>query len=161
MTAIIYESNTGFTERYAKILSDKTGVPAYSLSAAKKQVAKGEEVVFLGWVFANKISGFDKARKLWNVAAVGAVGMNPRSEENTKIVTEANKPECPLFYMWGGLDNSKLKGINKLMLGIVRDSLIKENKPEYADAIRVFKEGGDFVSEEYLAELITFMLMKQ
>ncbi len=160
MTAIIYESNTGFTERYAKILSDKTGVPAYALADAKKQVAKGEEVVFLGWVFANKIQGFDKARKLWNVAAAGAVGMNPRSEENTKIVREANKAECPLFYMWGGLDNSKLKGINKMMLGIVRDSLIKENKPEYADAIKVFKEGGDFVSEEYLEELIAFMLMK-
>lgn len=160
MKAIVYESNTGFTERYAKILSEKTGVPAYSLSQAKKQVEKGEEIVFLGWVFANKISGFDKARKRWNVAAVGAVGMNPCSDQNTQIVRDANKPECPLFYMWGGLDNSKLKGLNKMMLGMVRDSLIKENKPEYADAIKVFREGGDFVSEEYLEEFIAFMLMK-
>lgn len=160
MKAIVYESNTGFTERYAKILSEKTGVPAYPLAEAKKQVAKGEEIVFLGWVFANKIQGLEKAKKLWNVAAAGAVGMNPRSDENTKIVREANKLEIPLFYMWGGLDNSKLKGINKMMLGLVRDSLIKENKPEYADAIKVFKEGGDFVSEEYLQELIAFMLMK-
>ncbi len=160
MTAIVYESETGFTEHYAKLLSEKTGVPAYRLKEAKKSVPKGEEVVFLGWVFANKISGYDKARKLWNVAAVGAVGMNPRSEENTKILRETNKPECPLCYMWGGLDNSKLKGINKMMLGLVRDSLIKENKPEYADAIEVFRNGGDFVSEEYLEELIALVLMK-
>ncbi len=160
MKAIVYVSDTGFTERYAKILSEKTGVPAYPLKEAKKQVAKGEEIVFLGWVFANKIQGFDKARKLWNIAAVGAVGMNPLSDKNTEIVRDANKPECPLFYMWGGLDNSKLKGMNKFMLGLVRDSLEKENKPEYADAIKVFREGGDFVSEEYLQELIAFMLMK-
>ncbi len=160
MKAIIYQSETGFTERYAKILSEKTGVAAYPLSEAKKKVAKGEEIVFLGWVFANKISGFDKARKLWNVAAVAAVGMNPRTEANTRIVKEANKPECPMYYLWGGLDNSKLKGINKMMLGLVRDSLIKENKPEYADAIKVFKNGGDFVAEEYLDELLAFMLMK-
>ncbi len=161
MTAIIYESGTGFTERYAKLLSEKTGIPAYSFKEAKKKVGRGEEVVFLGWVFANKISGFDKARKLWNIAAVGAVGMNPRSDGNTKILLEENKPDCPLSYLWGGLDNDKLKGIHKIMLGFVRDALIKENKPEYADAISVFKNGGDFVSEEYLSELIAIILMKQ
>lgn len=160
MTAIVYESNTGFTERYAKILSEKTGVPVYSLSEAKKKVAQTEEIVFLGWVFANKIKGLAKAQKLWKLYAVGAVGMNPRSDKNTEILRAANKPDCPLFYMWGGLDNSKLKGMNKFMLNLVRDSLEKENKPEFADAIKVFREGGDFVSEEYLQELIAFMLMK-
>ena len=160
MTAIVYKSNTGFTERYAKILSEKTRLPVYPLNEAKKKVAKEEEIVFLGWVFANKIKGLEKARKLWHLSAVGAVGMNPRSEKNTEILRDANKPDCPLFYMWGGLDNSKLKGMDKFMLNLVRDSLEKENKPEYADAIKVFREGGDFVSEEYLQELITFMLMK-
>ncbi|MBQ8170992.1 MAG: flavodoxin domain-containing protein [Oscillospiraceae bacterium] len=160
MTAIVYESNTGFTERYAKILSEKTGVPVYPLNEAKKKIPKGEDIVFLGWVFANKIKGLDKAVKLWKISAVGAVGMNPRSDKNTEILREANKPECPLFYMWGGLDNSKLKGMNKFMLNLVRDSLEKENKPEYADAIKVFREGGDFVSEEYLQELVAFILMK-
>ncbi|MBQ9947413.1 MAG: flavodoxin domain-containing protein [Oscillospiraceae bacterium] len=160
MKAIVYESNTGFTERYAKILSKKIGVPAYTLSEAKKSVQKGEEIIFMGWVFANKISGLDKAKKQWNIIAAAAVGMNPKTDKNTEIVREANKLEIPLFYLWGGLDNNKLKGINKMMLGFVRDSLIKENKPEYADAIEVFKNGGDFVSEENLSELIAFALTR-
>ena len=160
MKAIIYESNTGFTERYAKLLSSKLDIPAYTIAQGKKAVEKGAEVIFMGWVFANKINGLDKAKKQWSVIAAAAVGMNPKTDENTEIVRKANKLEIPLFYLWGGLDNTKLKGINKMMLGIVRDSLIKENKPEYADAIEVFKNGGDFVSEENLTELVAFALTK-
>lgn len=160
MKAIIYESNTGFTERYAKLLSSKLDIPAYTIAQGKKAVEKGAEVIFMGWVFANKINGLDKAKKQWSVIAAAAVGMNPKTDENTEIVRKANKLEIPLFYLWGGLDNTKLRGINKMMLGMVRDSLIKENKPEYADAIEVFKNGGDFVSEENLTELVAFALTK-
>lgn len=160
MTAIVYESNTGFTERYARTLSEKTGVPAYTLKEAKKAVVKDSEVVFLGWVFANKIQGFDKAKKQWRVEALAAVGMNPLSDKNTEIVKEANKPDCPMFYLPGGLDNSKLGGMHKMMLSMVRKSLEKENKPEYADVIRMFNEGGDFFSEEYLEGLLALMLLK-
>lgn len=158
MKAIIYESNTGFTERYARMLSEKTGLPAYTVAEGKKQVEKGADIIFMGWVFANKISGLAKAEKLWNIRAAAAVGMNPYTEKNNEIVRTANKLDKPFFYLWGGLDNNKLKGINKMMLGMVRDSLIRENKPEYADAIKVFKEGGDFVSEENLSDLIVFTL---
>ena len=158
---IVYESNTGFTERYAQCLSAKLEIDALPLSKAKKAVAKGSDIIFMGWVFANKISGFDKAKKLWNVTALAAVGMNPPSAKNTEIVKETNKPECPMFYLPGGLDNSKLKGLHKMMLNLVRESLEKENKPEHADAIDMFKNGGDWYSEEYLEDIIALILMKQ
>lgn len=160
MQAIVYESNTGFTERYAKTISEKTGIPAFSLKEAKKSVEKGSSIIFMGWVFANKINGFDKAAKLWKVEALAAVGMNPPSDKKFEIVKDANKPECPMFYLPGGLDNSKLGGMHKMMLSMVRKSLEKENKPEYADVIKMFNEGGDFFSEEYLEELITLVLVK-
>lgn len=160
MKAIIYESNTGFTERYAKALSEKTGIPAYTLKDAKKAIQKGSEVVYLGWVLANMIQGYDKARKQWKIEALAAVGMNPLSDQNTEILKEANKPDCPMFYLPGGLDNSKLGFMHSMMLSMVRKSLEKENKPEYADAIRMFMYGGDFFSEEYLEGLIALMLVK-
>lgn len=157
---IVYESNTGFTERYAKTLAQKTGIEALTFAKAKKAVAKGSDVVFLGWVFANKVTSFDKAQKLWNVAALGAVGMNPPSDKNNEILKDANKPQCPLFYLPGGLDNSKLKGMHKMMLNMVRAGLEKENKPELQDAIEMFKNGGDWFSEEYLTELVALVLSK-
>ncbi len=156
---IVYESNTGFAERYAKTLAEKTGAEAVPFARAKKSVAKGSEVVFIGWVFANKISSFDKAAKLWNIAAVAAVGMNPPSDKNDEILKEANKPQCPFFYLPGGLDLGKLKGMHRMMLDMVRKSLEKENKPELKDAIEMFKNGGDWYSEEFLDGIVTLMLM--
>ena len=45
MNAIIYTTNTGSTESYAKLLAQKTGLPAYSLVEAKKRVFAGAEVI--------------------------------------------------------------------------------------------------------------------
>lgn len=41
MKAIIYTSNTGSTERYARLLAEQTGLPAYSLTEAKEAVPAG------------------------------------------------------------------------------------------------------------------------
>ena len=36
MNAIIYTTNTGSTERYAKLLAHETALPVYSLAEAKQ-----------------------------------------------------------------------------------------------------------------------------
>ena len=61
MNAIIYTTNTGSTERYAKLLAQKTGRPAYSLTEAKKQVFAGAEVIYLGWIMAGSVKGYAEA----------------------------------------------------------------------------------------------------
>ena len=38
MDAIIYTTNTGSVERYARLLAQETGLPVYSSAEAKKQV---------------------------------------------------------------------------------------------------------------------------
>lgn len=37
MNAVVYTTNTGSTERYAKLLAHETALPAYSLAEAKKE----------------------------------------------------------------------------------------------------------------------------
>ena len=44
MDAIIYTTNTGSTEQYAKLLAQKTGLPTYSLAEAKKRDFVGAEM---------------------------------------------------------------------------------------------------------------------
>ena len=61
MDAIIYTTNTGSTERYAKLLAQETGLPAYSLADAKDAVPEGTEVIYLGWISAGAIKGYAKA----------------------------------------------------------------------------------------------------
>ena len=63
MNAIIYTTNTGSTESYAKLLAQKTGLPVYSLADAKDAVPEGAEVIYLGWISASAVKGYAKAAK--------------------------------------------------------------------------------------------------
>lgn len=47
MDAIIYTTNTGSTERYARLLSHETGLPAYSAAEAGEYISAGAEVIEL------------------------------------------------------------------------------------------------------------------
>ena len=72
MNAIIYTTNTGSTEHYAKLLAQKTGLPVYSLAEAKKRVFAGAEVIYLGWIMAGSVKGYAEAAKRYRVRAVWA-----------------------------------------------------------------------------------------
>lgn len=161
MKAVIYESNTGSTRRYAEMLSKKLGIPAYSYKEAGKSVPKGAEVIFLGWVFANKIQGLPRALKKWNVVCAGAVGMNPDCQKYRDILKEANKMDKPLFYFRGALDLSKLRWLQRKLLQTIRTDLEKQKKPGTEEMIKVLRDGCDFISEDNLDEIIAFALSKE
>lgn len=74
MMIIVYKSNTGYTEQYAKLLGDALDMPSYSLEKVPK-CHKGGEVIYLGWLFAGNIVGYKKAAKLYKVRCVCGVGM--------------------------------------------------------------------------------------
>ena len=74
MMIIVYKSNTGYTEQYAKLLGDALDMPSYSLDKVPK-CHKGGEVIYLGWLFAGNIVGYKKAAKLYKVRCVCGVGM--------------------------------------------------------------------------------------
>lgn len=160
MKAVIYESNAGSTKRYAEMLSEKLGVPAYSLKEAQKALQKDEEAVFLGWVFANKIQGLSKAQKRWNLVCACAVGISPRSDKYIEILKESNPTDIPIFYLRGKLDLTKLKWLQRKLLETIRADLEKQNKPGTEEMISILKNGCDLVSEDMLKETIAYLLMK-
>ena len=65
-TAIVYTSNTGFTARYAALLGEETGLPAYSIKEAGKKLSKGASVIYLGWLFATNVKDYDKASRRYD-----------------------------------------------------------------------------------------------
>ena len=85
MNAIIYTTNTGSTEHYAKLLAQKTGLPVYSLAEAKKRVFAGAEVICLGWIMAGGIKGYKDMVKKYNVRAVCAVGMSRTGTQTEEV----------------------------------------------------------------------------
>lgn len=75
MNAIVYTSNTGSAERYAKLLAHETALPAYSLAEAEGALAAGAEIIYLGWVMASTVKGYAAAARRYRVRAVCGVGM--------------------------------------------------------------------------------------
>ena len=73
MKAIVYTTNTGSSERYARLLSERTGLPVCSLDEAKRRLPTGAEILYFGWIMAGGIKGYAKAAKRYRVRAVCAV----------------------------------------------------------------------------------------
>ena len=63
MDAIIYTTNTGSTERYARLLSHETGLPAYSAAEVGEYISAGAEVIYMGWIMAGSVKGYAAAAR--------------------------------------------------------------------------------------------------
>ena len=151
MKAIIYTSNTGHTAEYAKMLGDKTGLPVYALSEAAKLLSKGTEIIYLGWLFANNIKGYKKATKNYKLSAVCAVGLCD-TETAIAEVRKANtiSEKTPLFTMQGGIDKSRLHGINKFMINMLTKGLSSQKERSENDErmLYLLTHDQNYVSEE-------------
>ena len=73
ISAIIYSSTTGSCKQYAEKLSAALHIPAFD--AKKVYTPKGREVIYVGWLFAGKVVGLEKALQGYDVRAVVQVGM--------------------------------------------------------------------------------------
>lgn len=157
--AIIYTSNTGYTKRYAELLSAKTGLPAYTIEEANKNIEKGSSVIYMGWIFASNVKGYKKAVKDYNISVVCAVGLCDTGtllDEVRKAISLSES--TPLFTVQGGMDHSKLRGINKLMINMLTKGLSSktEKSEDENRMLSLIQNGGDFVSEENLSEVLNW-----
>lgn len=164
MDAILYTSNTGFTEEYAKLLQEKTGLPAYRLSEAKGKVADHAAVLYLGWLMAGRVSGYKKACKRYQIAAVCGVGMAATGSQIADVrKANAIVDTTPVFTLQGGFDLAKLHGMYRFMMNAVSKGSQKKlskkpnRTPEESDMLDLMQHGGSRVSEENLAELLDWM----
>lgn len=148
---IVYESNAGHTEQYANMLAEKLNLESIPL---KKYKIDTEPIIFLGWIFASNIQGYKKVRNKANIKCTIAVGMTPPDKQDVSEIAKINNVYGEFFYLQGGVDYTKLKGIKKFMLKMVAESVIKENKPEDKELIDIFLNGGNNVKEENLSEII-------
>ena len=151
MKVIVYTSNTGHTAEYSKMLGAKIGLPVYSLKEAAKKLQKGTEIIYLGWLFANNIKGYKKATKKYKISAICAVGL---CDTGTAVaeVRKANSisEETPLFTMQGGMDKTKLRGINKFMINMLTKGLSSKKEQTENDErmLELLTHDKNYVSEE-------------
>ena len=118
MKAIVYTSNTGSTARYAKLLGRETGLPVYA--SETRNLPAGAEIIYLGWIMAGEIKGYKKAARQYTVQAVCGVGMGQTGTQVMEVRKKNAIPDSvPLFTLQGNFRMDRLRGVYKLMMGVM------------------------------------------
>ena len=155
--AVVYTSNTGSTEQYAKLLGQETGLPVCSLQEAKNTLNAGAQILYLGWVMASAIQGYADAIRLYRIPMVCAVGMEPAGKQQELREKNGIPDDTALYTLQGGYLPDRLHGIQKLMMRMITGSMAKtlaakaDRKPEEDDLLDLMRHGGSRVSLEKLA----------
>jgi hypothetical protein len=162
--AIVYESNTGFTKKYAELLSQTTGLAAYARSEVGTQLKKGAEVIFMGWLMAGGVKGYKQALRKYHVKALAAVGMgSPTDKVVSDIVKKYSISQTPVFYLQGGFDINKLHGLYRFMMlnmAKMMDNTAKKKETKTDEELLMLdliKNSRDFVSADKLEPIITWL----
>ena len=115
---IVYRSNTGFTEEYAKMLSKAEKMKCYEWSEAEQSLEPETEVLYMGPLMGGHIEGSNKALMQFDLKAACAVGMSPPGEKVNETMERANKlPEgIPVFYLQGGWAPEKVPWAKRKMV---------------------------------------------
>jgi len=156
ISGVVYMSNTGFTKRYAEMFADRHGLPLYSYDEAVNQLAKGSNIIYFSWLRAGSVYGYGKVSKKYSVKAVCGVclGTTGSQTDGIRKAHSLNK-DFPVFTLQGGMEISKLKGINRFMIKMLIKMLnSKDSKSEDEKAqLSLLENGGDYVSADNLTEV--------
>ena len=153
---IVYASKTGFTKKYAAMLSEKLGLTMMDVKELSK-VSKESEVLYLGWMKVGKVQGLRKM-KGYKVVAICGSGTGRSAEPSEEEVKRRNGLEnIPFFYLRGGCRPLRdLKGMDKVMLSMfvkaMRKNTVKDERQK--EAVEIIVHGFDGVNEENLIPVL-------
>ncbi|HIZ46650.1 MAG TPA: hypothetical protein IAA19_06480 [Candidatus Olsenella pullistercoris] len=171
-TAVVYCSQTGFTEKYARWLAESLGTKAVPFAGrASAGVADAGTIVFLSWFHAGGLKGARWLRDLMDerpecryvVVGVGAYPMPseewPRSETDAALeraFPSERYPRLARFYCQGGFDFDRLCALDKLAMRAFFRMQAKEARtdPRVAFALDAMREGFDGTRREHLRPVL-------
>ena len=132
-------------------------LPAYSLEDAGSQLSSGSPVIYLGWIHASHVKGYSKAANRFNLCAVCGVGLCDTATLTSEVRKATSIPEgIPLFTLQGGMDRSRLKGMDKLMISILAKGLAAQKQRSAQDdrMLELLSRDESYVSPENLSGVL-------
>lgn len=166
-TVVIYNSQTGFTKRYAQWIAGAAGADCLALSEAKKKSMEPyEAIVFGGWACAgtvSKLSWFKGNLDQWagKKLVVFCVGGSPI--ENPDIEPFLKRTAAGLgagkvsaFYCPGGFNYEKMSAPSKLMMKLFLKTLrAKKDKTEAEEEmIKMISSSYDISDKKYIEPIL-------
>ncbi len=164
---VIYNSQTGFTKRYAEWIAEASGADCVELSAAKKKdLTSYEAIVFGGWACAGSISkiGWFKGnmdkwadKKLIAFCVGGSPIDNPEMEAALKkMFNETDRSKVKIFYCPGGFNYERMSAPSKLMMKMFMKTLkAKKDKTEAEQVmIKMISSSYDISDKKYIEPIL-------
>ncbi len=166
-TIVIYNSQTGFTKRYAQWIAEAAGADCLELSKAKgKSLDEYEAVVFGSWACAGSVSkinwfkgNIDKwTNKKLIAFCVGASPIDsPQIEQSLKNnFNEAQMKKVSVFYCPGGFNYEKMSAVSRLMMKMFIKSLKakKDKTEEDEEMIKMISASYDISDRKYIEPIL-------
>lgn len=166
-TIVIYNSQTGFTKRYAQWIAEATGADCLELSAAKsKNMDAYEAIVFGSWACAggiSKLSWFKSNIDKWadKKLVVFCVGGSPIDSPEIEPALKRNFKESEfkkvsVFYCPGGFNYEKMSAPSKLMMKMFIKALKarKGKTDEEQKMIKMISTSYDISDRKYIEPIL-------
>lgn len=164
---IVYYSETGFTEKYSKWLSEDLDCMAVSLDSAKRyDLSSYDKILFGTWIMAGEVQRLSEIQNLCpdeDKCVLFVTGAAPANfaDNFTAIHTALQNSDFDIkyFYLQSGLNYQKMKFRNKMVMKLM-NIMMKIRKPvgENERALKdIIKNSFDNSRREYLEPMETYI----
>ncbi len=162
---VIYQSKTGFTQRYAGWIGTALNCEAVAWKDAQAMdLSAYDTLVYGGWCHAGSIIGLKKflkvAEPLKKNIAVFAVGASPA--ENPEIesalrrnFTQEQWERIRVFYFPGGLNYKKMGAVDKALMAAFR-AMTRKQEGEDSEMYRMLCKSYDLTDEKHIQPLVAY-----
>ena len=165
---IVYHSETGFTEKYARWLSEDLDCLAISLDSAKKQNLKEyKKILFGSWMMAGEVHRLKEIQEICpdeDNCVLFVTGAAPANftDNFTAIHTALQSLDFDIkyFYLQSGLNYQKMKFRNRMVMRMM-SIMLKIRKPVGENEIMlksILKNSFDNSRREYLVPMENYVL---
>lgn len=121
-------------------------------------------MIYLGWLHASHVKGYSKAAKRFSLRAVCGVGLCDTGTLTDQVRKATPIPEdIPLFTLQGGIDRSRLKGVDKLMISMLAKGLASQKQRTEQDdrMLQLLSRDESYVSPDNLSEILQWCRKEQ
>lgn len=163
-TLVIYCSNTGFTEKYARWIAGAVGAEVVSLAEASPALVSDYQVLVCGGgIYGGIFNGIRRYRKLRRrfpdkTFIFFAIGVCPAGDRTMEVIRRNNFSDGPaeLFYFEGGMDRDKLDPSKNTLLICSNAMLQRRGSLSEEESLCVQRLNccGDYTDRESIAPLV-------
>lgn len=158
---VVFNSKTGFTEKYARWISEELSCEAVSIKKINlKKLIGYDQVIFGGSLFAGLIKGLKKIKKLnLNNLVIFATGISVYSDKLIDDIINVNGiSKEGFFYYEGGFDSKKVGAFGRLIVNMIGNNIKKkEIKTEEDYYMLQTIEGIDRTNKDNFKDLLEYV----